>query len=389
MKTLSILGSTGSIGVSALEVIEQNSASLRVLGLAAGRNVGRLKAQVERFRPAVVAMVDEEHAAELRHLLGSADHTKILWGTEGYREVATLRESSMVISAIVGAAGLLPTLDAIEAGKDIALANKETMVMAGGLVTEKARSCGVRILPVDSEHSAIFQCLRGHRREEVRRIILTASGGPFLRVPLDKLAAVTVEDALRHPNWVMGKKITIDSASMMNKGLEVIEARWLFDTDIDKIEVMIHPQSIVHSMVEYADGSVIAQLGVPDMKGPISYALFYPERCPGGLARLDLLKVRTLEFLSPDFERFPCLRLACKAGKTGGTLPAVMNAANEVAVSAFIEDRIGFMDIPTVIDQSIALHRLREVESLEDVMEADRWARKTGEKIIKKMKEKS
>ncbi len=389
MKTLSILGSTGSIGVSALEVIEQNSASLRVLGLAAGRNVERLKAQVERFRPAVVAMVDEEHAAELRHLLGSADHTKILWGTEGYREVATLRESSMVISAIVGAAGLLPTLDAIEAGKDIALANKETMVMAGGLVTEKARSCGVRILPVDSEHSAIFQCLRGHRREEVRRIILTASGGPFLRVPLDKLAAVTVEDALRHPNWVMGKKITIDSASMMNKGLEVIEARWLFDTDIDKIEVMIHPQSIVHSMVEYADGSVIAQLGVPDMKGPISYALFYPERCPGGLARLDLLKVRTLEFLSPDFERFPCLRLACKAGKTGGTLPAVMNAANEVAVSAFIEDRIGFMDIPTVIDQSIALHRLREVESLEDVMEADRWARKTGEKIIKKMKEKS
>ncbi|MCX5834834.1 MAG: 1-deoxy-D-xylulose-5-phosphate reductoisomerase [Deltaproteobacteria bacterium] len=389
MKTLSILGSTGSIGVSALEVIEQNSSSLRVLGLAAGRNVERLKAQVERFRPTVVAMVDEEHAVQLRNLLGSADHTKILWGTEGYREVATLRESSMVISAIVGAAGLLPTLDAIEAGKDIALANKETMVMAGGIVTEKARSCGVRILPVDSEHSAIFQCLRGHRREEVRRIILTASGGPFLRVPLDKLAAVTVEDALRHPNWVMGKKITIDSASMMNKGLEVIEARWLFDTDIDKIEVMIHPQSIVHSMVEYADGSVIAQLGVPDMKGPISYALFYPGRCPGGLTRLDLLKVRTLEFLPPDFERFPCLRLACEAGKTGGTMPAVMNAANEVAVSAFIEDRIGFMDIPAVIGQAMALHQFREVESLDDVMEADRWARKTGEKIIKKIKEKS
>jgi 1-deoxy-D-xylulose-5-phosphate reductoisomerase len=295
----------------------------------------------------------------------------------------------MVISAIVGAAGLLPTLDAIEAGKDIALANKETMVMAGGIVTEKARNRGVRILPVDSEHSAIFQCLRGHQRDEVRRIILTASGGPFLRSPVEKLAAVTVEDALRHPNWVMGKKITIDSASMMNKGLEVIEARWLFDADIEKIEVMIHPQSIIHSMVEYADGSVIAQLGVPDMKGPISYALFYPQRCPGGLARLDLLKVGTLEFLPPDFERFPCLRLACEAGKTGETMPAVMNAANEVAVSAFIEKRIGFMDIPAVIGRTMALHRVKEVKSVDDVMEADRWARKTGETILKKMKEKS
>ena len=389
MKTLSILGSTGSIGVSALEVVEQNLSSLRVSGLAAGRNVERLKAQVERFRPAVAAVMDEAHALRLRKLLGPADRTEILWGTEGYREVATLRETSMVISAIVGAAGLLPTLDAIEAGKDIALANKETMVMAGGIVTEKARNRGVRILPVDSEHSAIFQCLRGHQRDEVRRIILTASGGPFLRSPVEKLAAVTVEDALRHPNWVMGKKITIDSASMMNKGLEVIEARWLFDADIEKIEVMIHPQSIIHSMVEYADGSVIAQLGVPDMKGPISYALFYPQRCPGGLARLDLLKVGTLEFLPPDFERFPCLRLACEAGKTGETMPAVMNAANEVAVSAFIEKRIGFMDIPAVIGRTMALHRVKEVKSVDDVMEADRWARKTGETILKKMKEKS
>jgi 1-deoxy-D-xylulose-5-phosphate reductoisomerase len=389
MRTISILGSTGSIGVSALEVIEQNPSSLRVLGLAAGRNVERLKAQVERFRPAVAAMVDEEHAVQLRNLLGPANHTKILWGKEGYREVATLRESRMVISAIVGAAGLLPTLDAIEAGKDIALANKETMVMAGSIVTEKARNRGVRILPVDSEHSAIFQCLQGHRRDEVRRIVLTASGGPFLKLPLDKLAAVTVEDALRHPNWVMGKKITIDSASMMNKGLEVIEARWLFDMDIEKIEIMIHPQSIVHSMVEYADGSVIAQLGVPDMKGPISYALFYPGRCPGGLTRLDLLKVGMLEFLPSDFERFPCLRLACDAGKAGGTMPAVMNAANEVAVSAFIEEKIGFMDIPAVIGQAMTLHRVKEIESLDDVMEADRWARKTGEEIIKKIKEKS
>ena len=389
MKTLSILGSTGSIGVSALEVVEQNPSSLRVSGLAGGRNVERLKAQVERFRPAVAAVMDEAHALQLKNLLGPADRTKIIWGTEGYREVATLRETSMVLSAIVGAAGLLPTLDAIEAGKDIALANKETMVMAGRIVTEKARNRGVRILPVDSEHSAIFQCLRGHQRDEVRRIILTASGGPFLRSPLEKLAVVTVEDALRHPNWVMGKKITIDSASMMNKGLEVIEARWLFDADIEKIEVVIHPQSIIHSMVEYVDGSVIAQLGVPDMKGPISYALFYPGRCPGGLARLDLLKVGTLEFLPPDFERFPCLRLACEAGRTGGTMPAVMNAANEVTVSAFIEGKIGFMDIPAVISQTMTQHRVQKMESLDDVMEADRWARKTGEASIKKMKEKS
>jgi 1-deoxy-D-xylulose-5-phosphate reductoisomerase len=389
MKTLSILGSTGSIGASALEVVEQNFSSLRVSGLAAGRNIERLKTQVERFRPAVAAVMDEAHAVRLRNLLGPADRTEILWGTEGYREVATLRETSMVISAIVGAAGLLPTLDAIEAGKDIALANKETMVMAGSIVTEKARNRGVRILPVDSEHSAIFQCLLGHQRDEVRRIILTASGGPFLRSPLEKLAAVTVEDALRHPNWLMGKKITIDSASMMNKGLEVIEARWLFDADIEKIEVVIHPQSIIHSMVEYADGSVIAQLGVPDMKGPISYALFYPGRCPGGLARLDLLNVGTLEFLPPDFERFPCLRLAYEAGRTGGTLPAVMNAANEVAVSAFIEKKIGFMDIPAVISQTMTLHRVQKIESLDDVMEADRWARNTGETMIKKMKEKS
>ena len=389
MKTLSILGSTGSIGVSALEVVEQNPASLRISGLAGGRNVERLKAQVERFRPAVAAVMDEAHAVQLKNLLGPADRTKILWGAEGYREVATLRDTNMVISAIVGAAGLLPTLDAIEAGKDIALANKETMVMAGRIVTEKARDRGVRILPVDSEHSAIFQCLRGHQRDEVRRIILTASGGPFLRSPLERLAAVTVADALRHPNWVMGKKITIDSASMMNKGLEVIEARWLFDADIEKIEVVIHPQSIIHSMVEYTDGSVIAQLGVPDMKGPISYALFYPGRCPGGLAHLDLLKVGRLEFLPPDFERFPCLRLACEAGKTGGTMPAVMNAANEVAVSAFIEEKIGFMDIPAVIGQTMTLHRVQEKESLDDVMEADRWARKTVEDIIKKIKEKS
>ncbi len=386
MKKIAILGSTGSIGVSALEVVEKNPSSLRVLGLAAGRNVGRLKAQVEKFRPAVVAVMDEAHAVELKEGLGRSDRTEILWGMEGYREVATLSGTSLVVSAIVGAAGLLPTLEAIEAGKDIALANKETMVMAGRIVTERARSRGVRILPVDSEHSAIFQCLQGHRRDEVEKIILTASGGPFLGYPAEKMETVTVEEALRHPNWVMGKKITIDSATMMNKGLEVIEAQWLFGAEIDRIEVLIHPQSVIHSMVEYSDGSVIAQLGVPDMKGPIAYALFHPDRCPGGLTRLDLLRVARLEFLPPDFERFPCLRLAYEAGRKGGTMPAVMNAANEVAVCAFIEGRIGFMDIPAVIGKTMALHRVREAASIGDVMEADRWGRATGESMIQQTK---
>ncbi|MGB4548893.1 MAG: 1-deoxy-D-xylulose-5-phosphate reductoisomerase [Syntrophales bacterium] len=386
MKKISVLGSTGSIGVSALEVIEQNPSSIGVLGLAGGRNVERLRAQIEKFRPVAVAMMDEDHAVQLKNRLGPSNRTSVLWGMEGYREVATLPGTSMVVSAIVGAAGLLPTVDAIEAGKDIALANKETMVMAGRIVTEKARSRGVRILPVDSEHSAVFQCLQGQRREAVQKIILTASGGPFLKWPLEKLADVTVDDALRHPNWVMGKKITIDSASMMNKGLEVIEAQWLFDADIDTIEILIHPQSIVHSMVEYTDGSVIAQLGVPDMKGPISYALFHPGRCPGGLTRLDLTAIARLEFFPPDFERFPCLRLAYEAGRTGGTLPAVMNAANEVAVSAFIEQEIHFTDIPAVIGKTMALHGVKEAASIGDVLEADRWARVTGEEIIQNSK---
>ncbi|HPC73363.1 MAG TPA: 1-deoxy-D-xylulose-5-phosphate reductoisomerase [Syntrophales bacterium] len=386
MKKISVLGSTGSIGVSALEVIEQNPSSIGVLGLAGGRNVERLRAQIEKFRPVAVAVMDEDHAVQLKNRLGPSNRTSVLWGMEGYREVATLPGTSMVVSAIVGAAGLLPTVDAIEAGKDIALANKETMVMAGRIVTEKARSRGVRILPVDSEHSAVFQCLQGQRREAVQKIILTASGGPFLKWPLEKLADVTVDDALRHPNWVMGKKITIDSASMMNKGLEVIEAQWLFDADIDTIEILIHPQSIVHSMVEYTDGSVIAQLGVPDMKGPISYALFHPGRCPGGLTRLDLTAIARLEFFPPDFERFPCLRLAYEAGRTGGTLPAVMNAANEVAVSAFIEQEIHFTDIPAVIGKTMALHGVKEAASIGDVLEADRWARVTGEEIIQNSK---
>ena len=384
MKQLSILGSTGSIGVSALEVISNHPSSLKVLGLAAGRNIERLAEQIRAFHPAAVAVIDEERAEALRGLSGVAGKTKILWGPEGYREVATLPGAEMVLSAMVGAAGLLPTLEAIEAGKDIALANKETLVMAGPIVVAKAQARGIRILPVDSEHSAIFQCLQGQRRAALKKIVLTASGGPFLKIPRERLSHVTPADALKHPNWNMGRKITIDSASMMNKGLEVIEASWLFDVGVDDIEIVIHPQSIIHSMVEYSDGSMLAQLGVPDMKGPISYALFYPGRCPGGLRGLDLVKAGRLDFYEPDNERFPCLGLAYRAAKTGGTMPAVLNAANEIAVGAFLGEAIGFTDIPKIIGGTMSQHRVRDVTSVGDVLEADRWARAESLAMIEK-----
>ena len=282
MKKIAILGSTGSIGVNALDVVSKNPGALEVVALAAGKNIGVLKGQVERFRPQIVSVFDEDHARRLKGMLDSADRTEILWGEEGYRSVATASAADLVLSAIVGAAGLVPTLAAIEAGKDVALANKETLVTAGALVMERARMKAVRIIPVDSEHSAVFQCIEGNSPKSVERVILTASGGPFLRATRTELEKVRISDALNHPNWKMGKKITIDSATMMNKGLEVIEARWLFGVDYERIDVVIHPQSIIHSLVEFIDGSVMAQLGLPDMRGPISYALFYPERTPGG-----------------------------------------------------------------------------------------------------------
>jgi 1-deoxy-D-xylulose-5-phosphate reductoisomerase len=310
MKNISILGATGSIGTSTLDVIKRNQSRFRVAALSAGRNLPLLKNQIEEFCPKVVSVIDSQHADELREMLGRSCETEILSGIEGYREAATLREVDMVVSAIVGAAGLVPTVDAIEAGKDIALANKETMVMAGRLVVERASSRGVKIIPVDSEHNAIFQCISGHNRDNIRRIILTASGGPFFKLDREKLSAVTPDDALKHPNWEMGKKITIDSATMMNKGLEVIEAKWLFGVDIERIDIIVHPQSIVHSMVEYSDGSLIAQLGLTDMRGPISYALFHPER--EGLVEdtLNLAEVKKLEFFPPDFNMFPSIGLA-------------------------------------------------------------------------------
>lgn len=375
MKGISILGSTGSIGVSALEVVRRNPSRFRVLGLAAGRNVELLSRQVKEFRPMFVSLLDRQAAAEFEKLV-EACSTVVLWGEEGYRTIATIEEVETVLSAMVGAAGLLPTLCAIESGKDVALANKETLVMAGGLVMEKASRKGVRILPVDSEHSAIFQCLEGQRREYVKRIVLTASGGPFRLLPPEKMAEVSVEEALRHPNWKMGKKITVDSATMMNKGLEVIEAQWLFGVDVDRVHVVVHPQSIVHSMVEFCDGSVIAQLGVPDMKGPIAYALSHPERLEREEGFLDFYAVGSLDFAAPDMGRFPCLRLAYEAGRKGGTMPAIMNAANEVAVEAFLGGKIGFMDIAEVIERTMQGLESHEAGSVEDILDADGKARK-------------
>jgi len=385
MKRISILGSTGSIGVSTLDVISAHPGEFTITALAGGRNIALLKQQIERFRPHLVAVIDEAHARDLRTLLGVTT-TGILSGPEGYREAAAIDGTDMVVSAMVGAAGLLPTLDAIAAGRDIALANKETLVMAGGIVLNNAAQKGVTIIPVDSEHSAIFQCLRGHHREDLRRIILTASGGPFLHASAEELAEVTPAQALRHPNWVMGKKITIDSATMMNKGLEVIEASWLFGLPVSKIDVLIHPQSIIHSLVEYRDGSVIAQLGVPDMRVPIAYALSYPRRMIRGEAGLDLVNVGALTFLKPDPVRFPALRLAYAAAETGGTMPAVLNAANEVAVTAFIDAEIGFNEISHLVDKVLSRHCVRMEPPIEEILDADRQTREETKNIIKGIK---
>jgi 1-deoxy-D-xylulose-5-phosphate reductoisomerase len=386
MKNISILGSTGSIGVSSLDVIVKNPTRYKVLALSAGKNLKLLKEQIDHFNPVIVSVLNQDYADQLIDMLKrSQSVTKVVWGEEGYREVASLNRVHMVISAIVGAAGLLPTIEAIEAGKDIALANKETMVMAGSLVVEKAKTKGIDILPVDSEHGAIFQCLVGHNRKDIKKIILTASGGPFFKMTREEMKNVTLDDALKHPNWDMGTKITIDSASMMNKGLEVIEAKWLFDVGVDKIDVLIHPQSIVHSMVEYNDGAVIAQLGVPDMRGPIAYALSYPDRLNDVIAPLDLCKIGTLEFYPPDFDKFRNLKLAYRATQAGGTMPAVLNAANEIAVEEFIKGRIGFVDMPHVVEETIDAHVPTEPTSVRDVLDADRWGRIKAAEIAERI----
>ena len=344
-KKLSILGSTGSIGRSTLEVVRQFPDRFEVVALGAGSNAALLCQQIVEFSPRLVSVLDTQVAYSLQNLLGekSGSSPDILYGPEGYCRVAAYPEADMLVSAMVGAAGLLPTLSAIEAGKNIALANKETLVAAGEIVMGAAAGKNVKILPVDSEHSAIFQALQGNHREALDRVLLTASGGPFFNKSRSELEAVTPEAALRHPNWSMGRKITIDSATLMNKGLEVIEAHWLFGVPVERISVHIHPESIVHSMVEYVDGSVIAQMGIPDMKIPIAYALAYPERLPVASPRLDLFRLQKLSFYPPDEEKFPCLRLAFDACRKGSTMPAVLNAANEIAVHAFLEKTIGFL----------------------------------------------
>ena len=378
MKRLTILGSTGSIGSNALKVVAAHPEAYRIVGLAAGRNVELLAAQVERFQPSAVAIRDAQQAEALRSRLGKRGNTKVYAGMEGFIQVATWEEADTVLSAVTGSAGLTPTYAAIQAGKEIALANKETMVMAGSLVMEEAKRRNVPILPVDSEHSAILQSLQGHPREDVKRVILTASGGPFRDLPLEAMGPVSPEQALKHPNWNMGRKITIDSATLMNKGLEVIEAKWLFGLSMDQIAVLVHPQSIVHSMVEYKDGSIVAQLGVPDMITPISYALSYPHHVETSLPSLKLEEVGTLTFALPDRQKFMCLDLAFEAGQIGGSMPAVLNAANEVAVDHFLEGRIGFLDIPMLIKKTMEAHRPFPIDSIEKVMEADRWARQAA-----------
>ena len=377
-KGVAILGSTGSIGCNTLRVIESLPAhQMRVVALAAGHNVERLADQVSAHLPEVVSVETEAAAHELRALLfqRNLDLPRIVFGEEGLVEVATHPAAQCVVSATVGAVGFVPTLRALEAGKRVALANKETLVMAGELMTRAARKSGAELLPVDSEHNALHQCLRGERREEVKRIVLTASGGPFRTKNKSEMKLASVAEAMKHPTWSMGAKITIDSATLMNKGLEVIEARWLFGFGPEEIGILVHPESVVHSMIELVDGSVIAQMGVTDMRHAIQYALTYPERHSCTLPPLDLTSVSSLHFEAPDLDRFPCVSLAYRALETGGTLPAAMNAANEEAVAAFLDERICLTEIPLVIETVMDSHSAKPVDSIETVLEVDQWAR--------------
>ena len=382
MKHLSILGSTGSIGVNTLDVVSRFPDKFTIIGLAAGTNLSLLKDQIKAHKPEIVSVLTDSLAKKLKESLPSGYKPEIVYGSKGISLVAGIEKADMVVSALVGSAGLLPTFAAIKRGKHVALANKETLVMAGKIMIKEARKHKVKILPVDSEHSAIFQSLQGHKKKYLKNIILTASGGPFLRYSNKKLKTATLKEALKHPKWKMGEKVTIDSASLMNKGLEVIEARWLFDVPSENIKVFIHPQSVVHAMVEYTDGSMIAQLSHPDMRGPISYALSYPERIPSGLSFLNLLEVGKLDFIKPDLKKFPALGLAYRALEDGETMPAVLNAANELAVKAFLSRKILFTDIPKISKKTMDIHNPQKVSCIEDVLIADNWARQKAEEII-------
>jgi 1-deoxy-D-xylulose-5-phosphate reductoisomerase len=373
MKNVVLLGSTGSIGTSTIKVAEDLPDRIRLVGLAAGNNLELLLEQTRKHQPAVISITDPQKAKAARDALGTT--AEVCCGDEGLIKLATLPGADVVLIAIVGTAGLQPALAAIRAGKDIAVASKEILVMAGEIVMSEARKYGVRVLAVDSEHSAIFQCLDGKSPGSVRNLWLTASGGPFRNTPKEEFPKITVERALKHPSWVMGKKITIDSATLFNKGLEMIEARWLFDIEMERVKVVVHPQSVVHSMVEFVDGSIIAQLSTPDMCLPIQYALTYPERASSERVQTNLAKLGSLTFEEPDVERFPSLKLARMAGEVGGTLPAVLNAANEIAVDAYVNRRITFPQITEIVEHTMGRHQRVSQPTLEEILKADAWAR--------------
>ena len=380
-KKIAILGSTGSIGISTLKVVQKLKLSFQVVGLTAFRNAKELAKQIKTFKPKMAAIMDESFFPQLKALTKGTS-TQLLAGPEGVVAVAGESGASLVLSAIVGAAGLKPTLTAIQKGKDIALANKETMVMAGEVVTKAAQKSGSKILPVDSEHCAVFQCLAGSRHpDEIHKILLTASGGPFRNLAQKHFFKITLKQALNHPTWRMGPKITIDSATLMNKGLEVIEAHYLFNVPFKKIDIVIHPESIIHSMVEYIDGSVLAQLGTTDMQIPIQYALTYPLRAKSPVNRLDLAQIGRLHFEKPDRKKFPCVNLAYEAGEKGGTYPAVLNASNEVAVGRFLKGEIAFVQIPKIIEKTLRKYRPLTNGTLDGILNADRWAREEALKI--------
>ena len=380
MKKISLLGSTGSIGANVLDVIERNPEKFQILGMSAGSNVDLFAKQIRKFKPRVVALFDTKKIPTLKERIADLD-IEILSGEEGIIAVATLPEADVVVSGVMGSAGLLPAIHALKSGKNLALANKETLVIAGELVLREAKKTNSQIIPIDSEHSAIFQVLNGEKKERIKKIILTASGGPFRTFSFDQMETVTVKDALKHPNWDMGAKITIDSSTMMNKGLEYIEAKWLFGLNTP-VEIIVHAQSIIHSMIEFVDTSILAQLGIPDMRVPIAYAMTYPDRFECDLPSLDLTTMDDLTFEAPDFERFPCLRLAIDAMEIGKTMPAVLNAANEIAVQAFLEELISYKDIAELIRMVMQNHNPSPLKELQDVLIADRWAREETTKLV-------
>lgn len=389
MRGITILGSTGSIGVNTLDVVARHPETFTVVALTANTQVDRLYEQVMKFTPAYAVMVDEMAAQQLHDKLStSGSETKVLSGAEGLAKVVTLPEVTDVMAAIVGAAGLIPTLSAAQHGKRVLLANKESLVMSGQLFMDEAKKNNAEILPIDSEHNAIFQCMSGDycigdpAADAVKRILLTGSGGPFRTTDISTLSSVTPDQACAHPNWDMGRKISVDSATMMNKGLELIEACWLFNTTPDHIKIVVHPQSIIHSMVEYVDGSIIAQMGQPDMRTPIAHALAWPDRFNSGVESLDLFEMAKLEFEEPDLDRFPALRLADESIRTGGTLPAVLNAANEIAVQAFLDGQIRFTDIASIVESVLSQATNHNAESLETILQQDAWARDTGYALI-------